>query len=111
MTKQTRGLVGAEQLSLLPEGAVVLNTARGGLVDERALADALRGGKLRGAALDVLTAEPPLAGHPLAGAPNLLLTPHAAWYSEEAVLELRRKAVESALALLRGEVPSGVVSP
>jgi D-3-phosphoglycerate dehydrogenase len=111
LTDATRGLVGGDQLARLPEGAVVLNTARGGLVDEEALADALHSGRLRGAALDVLVTEPPPAEHPLATAPNLVLTPHAAWYSEESVLELRRKAVESALALLRGEVPPGVVSP
>jgi D-3-phosphoglycerate dehydrogenase len=110
LTDSTRGLVDAEVLARLPAGAILVNTARGGLVDEEALAAALRSGRLRGAALDVLESEPPAPGHPLAGAPNLLLTPHAAWYSEEAIVELRRKAVESTLALLRGERPSGVVA-
>lgn len=110
LTEETRGLVGARELSLLPEGAVVLNTARGGLVDEQALADALRSGRLRGAGLDVLAEEPPAPGHPLLGMPNVVLTPHAAFYSEEAVLELRRRSVETALALLAGERPEGVVA-
>lgn len=107
LTEETRGLIGRRELGLLPKGAVLLNTARGGLVDEEALAEALRSGHLRGAGLDVLAGEPPSAGHPLEGAPNLVLTPHAAFYSEEAVLELRRRSVETALALLAGEEPEG----
>jgi D-3-phosphoglycerate dehydrogenase len=110
LTGSTRGLVGREELALLPAGAVVVNTARGGIVDEAALADALRSGRLRGAALDVLTAEPPPADHPLLGAPGLLLTPHAAWYSEEAIPELRRKAFEAAVDLVRGGRPVGLVT-
>jgi len=109
LTESTRGLVDADVLAQLPAGAIVVNTARGGLVDEQALAAALRSGRLRGAALDVLESEPPPSDHPLAGAPNLLLTPHAAWYSEEAIVDLRTKAVESTFALLRGERPAGVV--
>ena len=111
LTEETRGLIGRSRLALLPPGAVVVNTARGGLVDEYALAEALGSGRLRGAALDVLVTEPPPGDHPLRALPNLLLTPHAAWYSEEAIVELRRKAVEAALALLRGERPSGIVAP
>jgi D-3-phosphoglycerate dehydrogenase len=100
LTDETRGLVGARELGLLPEGAIVLNTARGGLVDEDALAEALASGRLRGAGLDVLASEPPAADHPLRSMPGVVLTPHAAWYSEQSVLELRRKAVETALELL-----------
>jgi D-3-phosphoglycerate dehydrogenase / 2-oxoglutarate reductase len=99
LTEDTRGLLGRRELALLPDGAIVLNTARGGLVDEEALAEALETGKLRGAGIDVLAAEPPPPDHPLRSAPGMLLTPHAAWYSETAVVELRRKAVETALAL------------
>src|SRR5205085_1870547 len=102
LTEETRGLVGRSPLALLPPGAVVVNTARGGLVDEYALAEALGSGRLRGAALDVLVTEPPPGDHPLRALPNLLLTPHAAWYSEEAIVELRCKGVEGGLALGRG---------
>jgi D-3-phosphoglycerate dehydrogenase len=70
----------------------------------------LRSGRLRGAGLDVLAREPPQVGHPLEDAPNLVLTPHAAFYSEEAVLELRRRAVETAFVLLAGEKPDGLVA-
>lgn len=99
LTEETCGLIGRRELGLLPFGAVVLNTARGGLVDERALADALGSGRLGGAGLDVLADEPPPADHPLRGAANVVLTPHAAWFSEEAVRELRERAVRTALDL------------
>jgi D-3-phosphoglycerate dehydrogenase / 2-oxoglutarate reductase len=110
LTDSTRGLVGRAELALLPEGAVVVNTARGGIVDEDALVDALRAGRLRGAALDVLTTEPLPPDHPLRRVPGLLLTPHAAWYSEEAIPELRRKAFEAAVDLARGGTPAGLVT-
>ena len=99
LTEETRGLIGRSELELLPEGAIVLNTARGGLVDEVALAEALVSGRLRGAGIDVLAEEPPSAAHPLRTAPGAVLTPHVAWYSEKALVELRRKAVETAIAL------------
>jgi len=99
LTEETRGLIGTRELDLLPEGAILLNTARGGLVDEDALVAALRAGRLRGAGIDVLATEPPPPDHPLRSAPGAVLTPHAAWYSETAILDLRRKAVETALAL------------
>ena len=101
LTEETRGLIGRRELDLLPQGATVVNTARGGLLNEHALAMALGEGRLRGAGIDVLTDEPPALDHPLRGAPGAVLTPHAAWYSETSVLELRRKVVETALALAR----------
>ena len=99
LTEKTRNVIGARELALLPEGAVVVNTSRGGLVDEDALVAALSAGRLRGAGIDVLAMEPPGADHPLRGARGVVLTPHAAWYSDDAVLELRRKATETAIAL------------
>jgi D-3-phosphoglycerate dehydrogenase len=102
LTEDTRHLVGHRELAALPPGAVVVNTARGSLIDEDALADALRAGRLRGAGLDVLATEPPPADHPLRRLPNVVLTPHAAWFSESAIIELRRKAIARALELARG---------
>src|SRR5919199_2198624 len=99
LTEATRGLVGERELRLLPEGAVIVNTARGGLVDEQALVRALESGRLRGAALDVLAQEPPPADHPLRRVPNAVLTPHAAWFSETSVRELREKAARRAIEL------------
>jgi D-3-phosphoglycerate dehydrogenase len=110
LTDSTRGLVGREELALLPAGAIVVNTSRGGIVDEAALVDALESGRLRGAALDVLATEPLPAHHPLRHVPGLLITPHAAWYSEEAIPELRRKAFEAAVDLVRGGTPTGLVT-
>ena len=111
LTPETRGIIGARELALLPQGATVINTARGGLVDEPSLLAALEGGRLGGAGIDVLEREPPAADDPLRTAPRIVLTPHAAWYSEAAIVELRTKAVEAALLLLAGGVPVGQVSP
>ena len=110
LTDSTRGLLDARSLELLHEGAIVVNTARGGIVDENALVDAVARGRLRGAALDVLEHEPPAPDDALRRTPGILLTSHAAWYSQEAIADLRRKAIETALALARGERPAGVVN-
>ena len=83
LTPQTRGLLGEQRIARMKPGAILINTARGGIVDEAALAAALHAGKLGGAALDVFDQEPLPAGSPLAGAPNLLLTPHVAGLTRE----------------------------
>jgi glycerate dehydrogenase len=82
----TQGMIGAARLSLMKRDAVLINTARGALVDAAALADALRGGRLGGAAIDVLSQEPPVDGSPLLAGdiPNLVVTPHIAWAAREA---------------------------
>ena len=99
LTDETRGMISTAEFELLPAGAIVLNASRGGILDEDALAAALDSGHLAGAGLDVLATEPPRAGHPLEGTPGLVLTPHAAWYSEESILELRRRATEQAITM------------
>ncbi|MFZ1492875.1 MAG: 2-hydroxyacid dehydrogenase [Candidatus Competibacter denitrificans] len=85
LTPETRGLIGAWELALMRRDAILLNTARGGLVDEAVLADALRKGALGGAGIDVLSLEPPTVGNPLLAPdiPNLIVTPHSAWGSRE----------------------------
>lgn len=85
LTPHTRGLIGENELRAMKPGAFLINTARGGIVDEAALLVALRDGQIAGAALDVLEREPPAADHPLlaAGPPNLIVTPHNAWISRE----------------------------
>jgi D-3-phosphoglycerate dehydrogenase len=90
---------------MLPAGACVINVARGGLIDEQALIRALESGRLGGAALDVANAEPITADDPLLSAPNVLVTPHAAWYSKEAVAELREKAAAEVARVLEGGLP------
>lgn len=86
LTDETRGLIGAREFAMMKPGALLINSARGGLVDEAALAAALRAESLGGAAVDVLTTEPPRQGNPLLAAdiPNLIVTPHIAWASREA---------------------------
>ena len=86
LTAATQGMIGASRLSLMKRDAVLINTARGALVDAEALANALRGGRLGGAAIDVLSQEPPVDGSPLLAGdiPNLIVTPHIAWAAREA---------------------------
>ena len=86
LTPLTRRMIGARELSLMKPDALLINTARGGLIDGQALADALKAGRLGGAGIDVLPQEPPVDGDPLLdpAIPNLLLTPHVAWAAREA---------------------------
>jgi D-3-phosphoglycerate dehydrogenase / 2-oxoglutarate reductase len=95
LTDTTRGLVGGELLGLMPRGSYLVNTARGGLVDPDAVVGALEEGALAAVAFDVLPQEPPAAGHPLLTHPRAMITPHVAWYSTEAEIELRRKAAQN----------------
>ncbi|MBW7470946.1 D-2-hydroxyacid dehydrogenase [Marinobacter sp. M216] len=86
LTDETRNLIGARELKMMKNDALLINTSRGGLVNEQALADALRAGEIGGAGFDVLTEEPPRNGNPLLSGdiPNLIVTPHSAWASQEA---------------------------
>jgi glycerate dehydrogenase len=105
LTEQTRNLIGAAELALMKPDALLLNTARGGIVDEAALAAALRAGRLGGAGIDVLATEPPGAESPLLqpGIPNLIVTPHVAWASRESRQRLVNEVAENIRAFLRGE--------
>ena len=111
LTPATRGLIDARALSRMRPGSYLVNTARGAIVETAALADALRSGHLGGAALDVLPAEPPDPGDPLFGAPNLIMTPHAAFVSVEAVAELQRKAASNVADVLVGRCPAYLTNP
>jgi D-3-phosphoglycerate dehydrogenase len=95
LTDATSGFVGTDLLGRMPSGSYLVNTARGGLVDLDALVEALDSGQLAGVALDVLPQEPPPSRHPLLTHPRALITPHVAWYSAEAEIELRRKAAQN----------------
>ena len=104
LTEHTRNFIGARELALLKPGAFVVNTARGGMIDEQALADALRSGHLGGAATDVLSVEPPRDGNPLLAAdiPRLIITPHSAWGSREARQRIVGQLAQNAEAFFTG---------
>lgn len=105
LVDETRGIIGARELELLKPGAVVVNVSRGGLLDGRALAAALESGHLSGAGLDVLEHEPPAPDDPILQAPNLLLTPHFAWYSVASERRARTVSVDGMLDYLEGRHP------
>lgn len=111
LTSETAGLVGAAELALMKPDALMINTARGGIVDEAALAAALRAGRLGGAGIDVLSVEPPVAGNPLLAPdiPNLLVTPHIAWASRTARQRLVDELAANVTAYVQG-TPRNVVA-
>lgn len=111
LTDDTRGLIGADVLSRMPAGSLLINTARGEIVDETALRAALDDGPLAGAGLDVLAEEPPEADDPLLGRSDVLVTPHVGWYSTGSAAELRRKGSEYAIAAYERERSDGLVNP
>jgi len=104
LTPETRGLIGAWELALMRRDAILINTARGGLVDEALLADALRQGALGGAGVDVLSLEPPVTGNPLLAPdiPNLIVTPHCAWGSRDSRQRLVGQLTENIAGFLSG---------
>jgi D-3-phosphoglycerate dehydrogenase len=109
LTPATRGLLGTAEIAAMPRGALVVNTARAGLCDSGALLVALEEGRLGGVALDVLDVEPPTAEHPAPRAPNLIVTPHAAYASAEAEAELQRRIAAALSAVLDGRAPDGAL--
>lgn len=103
LTPGTKGLLAENQFPLMKSGALIINTARGAVVDEKALIDALQKGKLGGYAADVLTEEPPEADHPLLGFDNVLLTPHAGSLTKKTYDDICVTSIVNTLAYLRGE--------
>ena len=108
---ETHHLLNAAAFRRMKRTAYLINTARGPLVDEAALADALDAGQLAGAALDVLPQEPPQAGLRLLGRDNVILTPHTGFYSEESLVDLQVKASEEIVRALTGQMPRNPVNP
>ena len=107
---ETAELINADTLSKMKDGAILLNTSRGGVIHEQAVADALRSGKLRGAAMDVVSQEPMSADNPLLNAPNCIITPHMAW----APIETRQRILDITMQSIRGyleDKPVHVVNP
>jgi len=110
LTASNRGMIGTRELSIMKPSAILINTARGPLVDEPALRHALDSGRIAGAGVDVLSHEPPCDGNPLIGAPNCTVTPHIAWASREARTRLIAAAASNIRAYLDGK-PQNRVSP
>ncbi len=102
LTAETRRLMDARAFGLMKRGAVLVNAARGPIVDEAALLAALDDGRIAAAGLDVLVEEPPPAAHPLWHDPRVILTPHSAWYSEESMVALKRLLAEDIARVLAG---------
>lgn len=109
LTADNAGLINSENLAKMKPTAYLINTGRGGLLDEPALEHALRAGLIAGAGLDVLAEEPPPADHPFFNLPNCLITPHQAWATREARLRLLEETAENIRAFLRG-APRNVVN-
>jgi glycerate dehydrogenase len=109
LTPDTKNLVNPQRLSRMKPTAFLLNTSRGGLVDEQALADALNSGRLAGAGLDVLSTEPPPTNQPLLTAKNCVITPHLAWATRAARSRLMNIAIENIRAFLSGK-PQNIVN-
>jgi D-3-phosphoglycerate dehydrogenase len=110
LNPETAGMVGAEAFRKMKPTAFLINVARGRIVDQAALCEALRQGTIAGAALDVLETEPPGPDDPILQLSNVILTPHAAWYSEQSRMEMRRRAVGQVVSVLKGELPYSLVN-
>ncbi|MGI5919223.1 MAG: phosphoglycerate dehydrogenase [Christensenellales bacterium] len=102
LTEQTRHMIGAAQIAAMKPGALIINTARGGLIDEAAAAEALKSGKLGGVGLDAFEVEPP-QDSPLMGLDNVVMTPHAGAHTNEAVAAMGRMAVQNLIDVLQGK--------
>ncbi|RLE07648.1 C-terminal binding protein [Candidatus Aerophobetes bacterium] len=110
LTQETRHMLGREEFKKMKSSSFLVNTSRGAVVDEKALYEALRGGQIAGAALDVLEEEPPGKDSPLLKLDNVIFTPHVAWYSESSLKELRAKAATDLVRVLEGKTPQGFVN-
>ena len=111
LTAETFHMIADRELEVVKPGAVLINTCRGKVVDEKALYQALSSGRLAGAGLDVLETEPPAANNPLLSCSNAIITPHAAWYSEQSTERLKEQGMEEVVRVLSGARPRYVVNP
>lgn len=110
LVTETEGMIDAGAFARMKPTAFLINVARGRIVNQSDLVRALRQGDIAGAGLDVLEREPPAPGDPVTTLDNVVLTPHSAWYSEEARAEMRRRAVGQVVSVLRGELPYSLIN-
>ena len=111
LTKETKGMFSSEQFKMMKNSAYLINTARGGLIKDNDLAQALKKGEIAGAGLDLLEDENVNSHHPLVSLENVIITPHSAFYSEQALKDLQYKAVQEVIRVLTGERPKSCVNP
>lgn len=111
LTDSTRNLIGAEQLALMHKGAVIVNTSRGGIIDEAALAEALKADRIRGAGIDVFEYEPPKSDNPLFLLPNIVLGPHVAGVTEASMKGMALACADVIDTVLAGERPATLLNP
>jgi len=110
LTSETRGMIGENELRMMKRTAYIINTARGPIIQEKALYNALKNGWIAGAGLDVYEKEPPDPDNPLFKLENVILTPHIAYYTKEAIWRLEMSAVEEAIRILQGKMPKNLVN-
>jgi len=111
LTPETRHLINRDTLSLMKPGAILVNTSRGGVIDDAALAEALRSGRLAGAGIDVTEPEPPSPDHPLLPLEQVLITPHIAAHTEDSMRRMAVAAAEQVLMALEGKRPTMAINP
>ena len=111
LTPETNKMIGEKTLGKMKPTAWLINTARGGVVDTEALAVALKQGRIAGAGLDVMPQEPPAANEPLRSLPNVVMTPHSAFYSEGSLQELQAKATKRIVDVFSGKTPEHIINP
>ena len=111
LNEATRNLIGREELSMMKEDAFLINAARGPLIDEIALHDALKSGTIAGAGLDVMVDNSPPRDHPLLSLENIIITPHVAFFSQESTLELEERAAAEVVSVMQGRMPDNLVNP
>jgi D-3-phosphoglycerate dehydrogenase len=109
LTPETKGLFNADAFKQMKKGAYIVNTARGPVIDEQALAAAIDSGHIAGAGLDVMTTEPPV-NSPLIGKKNVIITPHTSFYSDESLVELQTKAAQEVANVLTGKAARNPVN-
>lgn len=110
LTEETKYTVNKDSIKKMKDGVIIINTSRGPLINEKDLYEALVSGKVAGAALDVMEVEPPDLSNPLLKLDNVIITPHAAFYSEKSGIELRRKSFEEAVRIATGQEPKNIVN-
>ena len=111
LTETTRNLMGAAELAAMKREAFLINAARGPLIDEGALCDALNGGMIAGAGRDVMVDNSPRREHPLPALDNIIITPPVAFFSQESTLERERRAAAEVVSVMQGRMPNNLVNP